>query len=115
MINRGRIVGDVYLRGGDDTFVFAKGGVLTGELDLGAGDDVAVIANGPVEPDCELRGRRLERRRHRRIGILLSYDELTDHIISQNNTDVVIALDGNDTLVLANLTGVLDALDFWFA
>jgi hypothetical protein len=43
-----------------------------------------------------------------------SFDELTDHIISQNDTDVVIALDGNDTLVLADLIGALNALDFWF-
>jgi len=46
MINHGRIVGDVVLGDGADTFVFGKGGNLAGDVFLGGGDDLVRIENG---------------------------------------------------------------------
>jgi hypothetical protein len=116
VINRGRIVGDIDLGGGADTFVFGKGGVLTGDLDLGAGDDLAVIENGSGTTRIAnfaagiLSGDRIDVS-----AFFANFEQLTDHILSQSGADVVIALDGNDTLILTNVSGTLDMLDFWFA
>ena len=46
VVNHGRIVGDVVLGDGDDTFVFGNGGTARGDLLLGGGDDLVVIENG---------------------------------------------------------------------
>jgi hypothetical protein len=46
VVNHGRIVGNVDLGAGDDTFVFAKGGSLVGELFLGSGDNFIRIEKG---------------------------------------------------------------------
>jgi hypothetical protein len=46
VINHGRIVGDVVLGDGADSFVFGKGGALAGDLLLGDGDDIMLIENG---------------------------------------------------------------------
>jgi hypothetical protein len=46
VINHGRIVGDVDLGDGADTFVFGKGGSLDGHLFLGGGNDHVVVENG---------------------------------------------------------------------
>ena len=46
VVNHGRIVGDVILDDGSDTFVFGKGGTLAGDLFLGSGDDLVVVENG---------------------------------------------------------------------
>src|SRR5262245_65848650 len=46
VINHGRIVGDVDLGDGADTFVFGQGGTVSGDLFLGGGDDVVRIENG---------------------------------------------------------------------
>src|SRR5262249_24075865 len=46
VINHGRIVGDVVLGDGADTFVFGQGGTLVGNLLLGAGDDLVRIEHG---------------------------------------------------------------------
>ena len=51
VINYGRIVGDVVLGDGADTFVFGKGGTLAGDLFLGGGDDLVVIENGSGRTD----------------------------------------------------------------
>ena len=45
-INRGRIVGDVSLGDGDDTFTFARGGTVDGEVFAGSGNDVIHVENG---------------------------------------------------------------------
>src|SRR5215813_8785379 len=46
VINHGRIVGDVQLGDGADTFVFGKGGTLDGNLFLGGGDDLVRVERG---------------------------------------------------------------------
>ena len=46
MVNHGRIVGDVVLGDGDDTFVFGSGGTVAGDVFLGGGDDLVVIEDG---------------------------------------------------------------------
>src|SRR5262249_10877087 len=46
VINHGRIVGDVALGDGNDTFVFGKGGALAGDLVLGGGDDLVRVEHG---------------------------------------------------------------------
>jgi hypothetical protein len=114
VINHGRIVGDVLLGDGDDTFVFGKGGVLAGDLVLGGGDDLVVIENGA------------------KTAHIADFDDLGDDIIDvsaflfsnigelmaeseQVGNDVVISLDHNDKLILADVQlGTLDAADFWF-
>src|SRR5262249_9794012 len=46
VFNHGRIVGDVQLGDGADTFVFGKGGTLAGGLFLGGGDDLVLVERG---------------------------------------------------------------------
>ena len=48
VVNHGRIVGDVLLDDGDDTFVFGNGGSVAGDVFLGGGDDHVVVENGPA-------------------------------------------------------------------
>jgi hypothetical protein len=45
VVNHGRIVGDVLLDDGADTFVFGNGGII-GDVFLGGGDDHVVVENG---------------------------------------------------------------------
>ena len=111
VINHGRIVGDVDLGGGDDTFVFAKGGDLTGDLFLGGGDDFVLIENGAGNTNiADFAGGDV-------IDVsafFSSLGELTATAASAGN-DVVVALDNNDTLVLADLElSALNAGDFFF-
>jgi hypothetical protein len=114
VINRGRIVGDVDLGEGNDSFVFGKGGTLAGDLLLGDGDDFVLIENGAGKvsiADFSAAG-----------GDVLdvsaffsSFEELSAHS-RQRNGDVIITLDHNDSLVLANLQlALLNAGDFSFA
>jgi hypothetical protein len=46
VVNHGRVVGNVALGDGADTFIFAKGGSLSGDLYLGGGDDLVRIEKG---------------------------------------------------------------------
>src|SRR5262249_39331487 len=46
VINHGRIVGDVDLGAGADTFIFGKGGTVVGDVFLGGGDDLVIIEDG---------------------------------------------------------------------
>ena len=66
VINRGRIIGDVDLGFGDDTFVFGSGGGVDGALILGGGDD---FVHHPErvrhDDDRRVHSRRFERRRSR--------------------------------------------------
>jgi hypothetical protein len=116
VINHGRIVGDVVLGDGDDTYVGGKGSSLAGDLVLGDGDDVVVVTDG--------------------IGTLRIADfaagtaggdvlDVSDFFsdfgdvlarASQKGGNTVIALDHDDRLVLQNtVLGALDAGDFQFA
>ncbi len=114
--NHGRIVGDVVLGDGADTFVFGKGGILNGELFLGGGDDlvriedgsgtsqIADFAAGPSSGDV--------------IDVhafFSSFGALKAHS-HQNGQDMIINLDNNDNLNLLNVhLSALNANDFLFA
>ena len=116
VINHGRIIGDVDLGFGDDTFVFGSGGGVDGALILGGGEDFVRIENGSGTST---------------IADFTAGDSSGDDVIdvsaffsdfdelladsSQSGADVVIALDHNDTLVLANLQlSALNGDDFLF-
>jgi hypothetical protein len=116
VVNHGRIVGDVDLGGGDDTFVFGEGGVLAGDLVLGGGNDSVVIENGAGttsiadfvagggNPDDVIDVS----------AFFSNFDELTDNS-SDGGGGVVITLDRNDTLVLTGVSlSDLNAGDFLF-
>jgi len=116
VINHGRIVGDVLLGDGADTFVFGKGGVVDGTVSLGGGDDSVLIENGSGTSTIA------EFTAGDSSGVdvidvsafFSSFNELTADSQQQGN-DVVIALDQNDTLVLAGLQlGTLNDGDFLF-
>jgi hypothetical protein len=114
VINHGRIIGDVVLGDGADSFTFGKGGILAGDLLLGGGDDLVLIENGAG---------RIEIADFSTAGgdvvdvsaFFSSFGELTAHS-KQRNGDVVITLDHNDSVVLANLQlAALNAGDFVFS
>ena len=115
MINHGRIIGDVVLGDGADTFVFGKGGSVAGDLLLGGGDDLVVIENGAGRTgiaDFAAGGAS---------GDVIDVSDFFDSFgdlqadARQRGSDVVIALDHNDTLVLHGvLLGTLNAGDFLF-
>jgi hypothetical protein len=116
VINHGRIVGDVDLGAGDDEFVAGKGGVLAGDLILGGGDDHVVIENGSgttriadfvtgESTDDEIDVS----------AFFSSFEELQAASSVNEDGDVVIAFDHNDTLVLVGVTlGGLTNGDFGF-
>jgi hypothetical protein len=115
VINHGRIVGDVDLGAGDDEFVSGKSGILIGDLILGGGDDHVLIENGAGTT---------------RIADFVAGDSTDDDIdvsaffsnlddlkaeSEQIGTDVIIALDHNDTLVLVGVQlSTLNVDDFSF-
>jgi hypothetical protein len=115
VVNHGRIVGDVDLGDGADTFVFGQGGSLSGDLHLGGGDDLVVIENsaGRAEVADFVAGTAS--------GDVIdvsdffgSFGALLAHA-HQRGSDVVIALDHNDTLVLHGVQrSALDTGDFLF-
>jgi hypothetical protein len=114
VVNHGRIVGDVVLGDGADSFVFGKGGTLAGDLLLGDGDDLVLIENGAGKigiADFSAAGGDVVD-----VSAFFStFGELTAHS-HQSSGDVVVNLDNNDTLVLANLQlTVLSAGDFVFS
>ena len=115
VVNHGRIVGDVILGDGDDTFVAGKGGSVAGDLILGDGDDVVIIENRSGTTRIEdfaagdLNGDIINVS-----AFFLDFNQLAAHM-SQQGGDVVVALDHNDTLALANLhLSSLNADDFSF-
>jgi hypothetical protein len=116
VVNHGRIVGDVVLGDGDDTYAGGKGSSLAGDLALGGGDDLVIVADG-------LGTLRIA---DFAVGIgggdiidvsafFSDFDDVLAHA-SQKGGDTVIALDHNDRVVLeSTLLGALDAGDFQFA
>jgi hypothetical protein len=115
VINHGRIVGDVDLGAGDDEFVADSGGVLTGTLKLGAGDDLVRVENGSGTTRIAdfiagaSSGDAID------VSAFFSnFDDLID-AGSQQGSNLVIALDQNDQLILAGVQlNALNAGDFWF-
>jgi hypothetical protein len=116
VVNHGRIVGDVVLGDGNDTFVFGKGGSLAGELFLGGGDDLVGVEKGsgsmriadftPGDSSGDV------------IDISAFYSNFTDLMShsQQVGNNVVVGLGHNDQLVLENVKrGVLNADDFQFS
>jgi hypothetical protein len=115
VINHGRIVGDVNLGAGDDEFVAGKGGILTGDLILDGGDDHVLIENGSgttriadfvtgesTDDDIDVS------------AFFSNLDDLKSES-EQIGTDVIIALDHNDTLVLVGVElSTLNVDDFSF-
>lgn len=112
VINHGRIVGDVALGNGADTFVFGHGGSVSGDLFLGAGDDRVLIENGCGTAHVA------DFADGDRIDVSAFFARFEDLIArsTEQDGDVVIALDHNDQLVLANwqING-LQSGDFLFA
>jgi hypothetical protein len=116
VINHGRVVGNVELSGGDDMFVFGKNGVLTGDLFLGEGADLVVVENGSGTMEIadfvagDASGDAID------VSAFFSdFGELQDAMQQDGSGDAVIALDSNDTLVLADVQlNALNAGDFIF-
>ncbi len=114
VINHGRIVGDVVLGDGADNFVFGKGGTLAGDLLLGDGDDLVLIENGAGKisiADFSAAGGDVVDVS----AFFSSFEELADHS-EQCDGDVLIKLDHNDSLMLANVQlTALSAGEFVFS
>jgi hypothetical protein len=115
VINHGRIVGDVVLGDGADTFVFGKGGNLAGDVFLGGGDDVVRIENGSGTSHIAdfaagaASGDVLDVS-----AFFSSFHDVQTHS-RQHGNDVVITLDHDDQLVLGNVhLNALSAHDFLF-
>jgi hypothetical protein len=113
VVNHGRIVGDVVLGDGADTFVFGKGGTLAGDLFLGGGDDVVVVENGSGWTDiADFAAGATGGDVVDVSAFFSSFGELSTHS-RQHGDDVVIALDHDDRLVLENVQlSALNAGDF---
>ena len=115
VINHGRIVGDVILDDGSDTFVFGRGGSLSGDLFLGDGDDLVVVENGSG------RSRIADFAAGAAGGDVV---DVSDFFASfgallarshQQGSNVVIMLDHNDRLILENVQlSALNGGDFLF-
>jgi hypothetical protein len=114
VINHGRIVGDVDLGAGVDTFVFAKSGVLTGALVLGGDNDIVRIENGSgTSTVADFAGSGVAGGDQIDVSAFFSNFEDLQGAISQSGADLIVALDRNDTLVLTGVTTV-DTGDFIF-
>jgi hypothetical protein len=113
VVNHGRIVGDVMLGAGDDTFVFGKGGSLTGALVLGAGHDLVHVEDGAgMARISDFTAAGASSDVVDLSAFFSSFGQLMAHS-HQQGSDVVIALDHNDTLVLSHLQlSTLTAQDF---
>ena len=116
VINHGRIVGDVDLGGGADTFIAGKGGSVAGDVFLGGGDDDVLIENGAGTVEIADFAAGVAG------GDVIDVSEFFDGFdeleanSQQDGSDVVIELDHNDTLVLKNLLiSALSDGDFLFA
>ena len=115
VINHGRIVGDVDLGDGADTFVFGNGGRVQGEVFLGGGDDLVVIESGAGSAEIadfaagDTGGDVLDVS-----AFFTSLAGLQAHSRQQGG-DLIVALDHNGTLVLNNVQlGALNTGDFLF-
>ena len=115
VINRGRIVGDVDLGDGADTFVFGKGGTVASTVFLGGGDDLVRVKNGAGEAEVADFGAGGSGGDVADVSsFFASFSELQSHS-HQSGDDVVIDLDHNDRLVLMNVQlSALNAGDFLF-
>lgn len=116
VINHGRIVGDVVLGGGDDTYACGKGSSLAGDLVLGGGDDIVLVADGAgtlriADFEAGAAGGDVVD-----VSAFFSdFDDVMAHAF-QKGGDTIIALDRNDRLVVENtLLGTLDVGDFQLA
>ena len=113
MLNRGRIVGDVDLGDGADTFVFAKGGAVYGTVILGGGDDIARIENGAGKTVIADFAAGAASGDVIDISEFFSSFGAVQSHSRQRGSDVVITLDHNDTLILEDVQfSVLNAGDF---
>jgi hypothetical protein len=112
VVNHGRIVGDVSLGDGNDTFVFGKGGNVAGDVFLGGGNNLFVVENGSGTSHI---GDFTAADMIDVSAFFSSFSQLTAHSQQQGN-NVVVALDHNDTLVLEHvqLSG-LNSHEFIFA
>jgi hypothetical protein len=115
VINRGRIIGDVDLGDGNDTFIFGKRGSLQGDLFLRGGDDLVCVDKGAgiarvadfVAGDTSGDAIDLS-------AFFASFSEIEARI-SQNGSDVVINLGHGNRLVLEQVQmSQLNANDFLF-
>jgi hypothetical protein len=110
--NHGRIVGDVSLGDGDDTFVFGSGGRVNGEVGLGGGNDlvrveqgsgvsrIADFTAGGADDSIDVSGH------------FSSFEQVQAHAY-QRGDDVIINLDRSTTIVLKNVDlGTLTHDDF---
>lgn len=116
VVNHGRIVGDVVLGDGADTFVSGRGGLIAGDLVLGGGDDIVFIEDGSGTTRIADFGAGAASGDVVDVSAFFSnFADLQSHS-SQRGTDTVITLDRNDCLVLQNtqVTTLTDG-DFAFA
>jgi hypothetical protein len=116
VINRGRIVGDVDLGEGDDTFVFGKGGTVASTVFLGGGDDLVRVKNGAGEAEvADFAAGNSGGDVADVSAFFASFAELISEA-EQDGDDVTIDLDHNDRLILKHvLIDDLNAGDFLFA
>jgi hypothetical protein len=113
VINHGRIVGDVMLGDGADTFVFGRSGSVAGDVFLGDGSDTVRIENG--SGTSRVADFAAGAGSEDVIDVSAFFSDFDDvmHHGRQRGSDVVIELDNNDTLVLENVQLVaLRADDF---
>ena len=115
VINHGRIMGDVVLSDGADTFVFGKGGTVAGDIFLGGGDDLARIENGSgTSHIADFAAGAASGDAIDLSAFFSSFGGVMAHSRQRGN-DVVITLDHNDQLVLENVhLNTLNAHDFLF-
>jgi hypothetical protein len=113
VINHGRIVGDVMLGDGADSFVFGKGGTVAGDVFLGGGSDLVRIENGSgTSHIADFAAGAAGGDVIDVSAFFSSFHEVQTHS-RQLGHDVVITLDHNDQLVLANVhLNALNAGDF---
>jgi hypothetical protein len=112
VVNNGRIIGDVSLGEGDDTFVFGKGGTVRGGVALGGGDDLVRVENGSGRSRLAdfTAGDASDA-----VDVSAFYSSF-DQVLAnarQSGNDVIIKLDRNDSLVLTSVDlSTVTASDF---
>jgi hypothetical protein len=104
VVNHGRIVGDVALGAGDDTFVFGKGGSVSGDVALGSGNDLVLVEDGSgLSRIADFAAGDASGDMIDVSAFFSNFNQLTAHA-HQRGANVVIDLDRNDTLVLENVS-----------
>jgi hypothetical protein len=88
--------------------------VLGGNLDLGGGDDTVRIENGSGTTNIASFAAGASSNDVIDLSAFFSNFAELDAANDLTGTNVVIALDNNDSLVLTNLQGTLNAGDFFF-